>query len=84
MSPEQETHLKTIIKIVSELLDDKYRKGQAEHGGNLFDMSARELIYQNIFEHIDGLTYCITALSKIDDVVEKYQAYPSQEQNKGG
>ena len=37
MSHDQEAHLAAIKKEFCELTDVKYRKGQAEHGGNVWE-----------------------------------------------
>jgi hypothetical protein len=67
MTPEQEAHLSSIIKRVGEFLNDKYRKGQEEHGGNLFDLTARQLLLESINESIDDLTYKLTLLDKLPE-----------------
>lgn len=36
MTPEQERHLSEIKGRIADGIDAKYRKGQAEHGGNLW------------------------------------------------
>lgn len=36
MTPEQETHLAGIKTTFCAQVDDKYRRGQQEHGGNLW------------------------------------------------
>jgi hypothetical protein len=37
MTQEQENHLQSIKDKVCQLIDTKYRKGVAEHGGNLWE-----------------------------------------------
>jgi hypothetical protein len=36
VTPEHEAHLQRIISAVTSEIDAKYRKGQEEHGGNLW------------------------------------------------
>jgi hypothetical protein len=36
MTPEQEAHLRAIQGAFCKGVDDKYRRGQAEHGGDLW------------------------------------------------
>lgn len=67
MTPEQENHLRQIQEQSSQALDIKYRKGQAEHGGNLFDKSARELLEEALAENTDQRVYILTALEKLDN-----------------
>ena len=56
MSPEQESHLARIKQKTLQLLDRKYRKGQAEHGGNLWEIN---LLDAAIDEAIDQVTYLL-------------------------
>jgi hypothetical protein len=37
MTPEREAHLQAIKDRICEKIDKKYRAGQAEHGGNLWE-----------------------------------------------
>jgi len=46
-------------------VDSKYRAGQAEHGGNLFDMITVELVDNAILEAIDQVVYLITLRDKL-------------------
>jgi hypothetical protein len=36
MTPEEQAHMKMCVTEFGELMADKYAKGQAEHGGNLW------------------------------------------------
>lgn len=60
MTPEQESHLETIKGNFSRLVDAKYRKGQAEHGGNLFDLGIELLVDAAIDEAVDQIVYLLT------------------------
>jgi hypothetical protein len=60
MTQEQEQHLELIKNETLIRLDKKYRVGQEVHGGNLFDLSPRQLIDEAINEAIDQLTYLLT------------------------
>lgn len=65
MTPEQESHLTRILEMTATKLELKYRKGQLEHQGNLFDLSARELLENAIEEAIDQVVYLMTLRDKL-------------------
>ena len=48
----------------NSLVDAKYRKGQAEHGGDLFKKTKLELIDFTIDEAIDQVVYLLTLKDK--------------------
>lgn len=54
MTQQQEQHLKDIKQFFVDGADKKYRKGQAEHGGNLWD---RDCLKEIVAEAIDLVTY---------------------------
>lgn len=54
MTPEQEVHLQTIKDHFNKLVDKKYRSGQAEHGGNLWE---RDTLHDLTPEIVDAFTY---------------------------
>jgi hypothetical protein len=58
MNEEQESHLWAIKERFVSKLDSKYRAGQGEHGGNLWD---RDVLTDAIDEAIDLVTYLDTA-----------------------
>ena len=62
---EQEEHLNTIKSAFSFLVNDKYRKGQKEHGGNLFDKTPIQLVDNALDEAIDQVVYLITLRDKL-------------------
>lgn len=65
MNYEQEQHLKEILDTFAMECSRKYRTGQKEHGGNLFDMSAVNLIENIICEAIDLYVYAYTLREKL-------------------
>lgn len=67
MTPEQEKHLKDIIEETSKRINLKYRKGQAEHGGDLKDMQTYKLLDNAIDEAIDQIVYLLTLRNSILD-----------------
>lgn len=73
MTETQEKHLQEIVRLSGELIEMKYRKGQEEHGGNLFDLSASDLCDQAIMEAIDQMVYLITLKSKLTDFKAKFE-----------
>lgn len=66
MTAAQERHLESIQFYFSKAVGSKYRKGQEEHGGNLFDMSVLQLIDAALDEAIDQITYLKTLRDKIE------------------
>jgi hypothetical protein len=60
MTPQQEKHLRKIKERFSTLVDDKYRKGQKEHGGDLFEKNKIFLVDCAIDEAIDQVVYLLT------------------------
>jgi len=60
MTDSQEAHLKFIKYKFGALLEPKYRKGQAEHGGSLFDYSKEQLLDFAIEEALDQVNYLLT------------------------
>jgi len=67
MTPEQEEHLLSIKSKFVTLVDSKYRKGQAEHGGDLIDKTLGELVDLAIDEAIDQVVYLTTIKQKLVD-----------------
>ncbi len=65
MTREQEDHLESIKLYFVSASDKKYRAGQAEHGGNLFDMDTIQLLDCAIEEAIDQVVYLITLRQKL-------------------
>lgn len=65
MSVDQEAHLSHILGRVSERLQDKYRAGHAEHGGDLWDQSVLTLVDAGIDEALDQLAYLLTVREKL-------------------
>jgi hypothetical protein len=65
MSGEQERHLNSLIESFETAARSKYRKGQQEHGGNLW--TKRGLIDMAIDEAIDQVIYLLTLKKQIED-----------------
>lgn len=65
MSVDQEAHLEQILDDTKRLMSEKYRAGQAEHGGNLFDLSPERLLDEAILEAIDQVVYLLTLKQKL-------------------
>lgn len=64
MTDEQEAHLARVKARFSADLDAKYRDGQAEHGGNLWEKpGALEQAYAEV---LDLATYLITLMEQRD------------------
>ena len=80
MTPEQEQHLHTIKETFDIWVDRKYRAGQKEHGGNLFDLSFESLLDNAIDECVDQFVYLLTIrqslVEKRIDKQMKQSTYP--------
>lgn len=46
-------------------VEDKYKKGVEEHGGNLWEMNIFDLLDNAISETIDQYTYLVTLRNKL-------------------
>lgn len=71
MTDEQEQDLQEIQGLFHSLVDEKYRAGQKEHGGNLWNQTAEKLIHNAIEEAIDQFTY----LKTLHDKIQSQQQY---------
>lgn len=65
MTEEQEKHLLEIKESFEILVDAKYRKGQLEHGGALFDKSSEWILDAALDEAIDQVVYLLTLKQKL-------------------
>lgn len=65
MTTEQRLHAENLAKQFTELMLAKYEKGQAEHGGNLWESDKQTLIYNAIDEAIDQVVYLLTLREKL-------------------
>lgn len=65
MNKEQEEHLANIKDDFATLVDEKYRKGAAEHGGDLINLGPSKLIDMAIDEAIDQVVYLLTLRDQI-------------------
>lgn len=64
MTPEQKIHMAFIAGEAYARITDKYEKGQAEHGGNLWDQSSDQLLENAIMEAVDQVIYLLTIREK--------------------
>lgn len=64
MSSDQEAHLFRITSKAVALINTKYRKGQAEHGGDLFAKSG--IIDMAIDEAVDMVVYLLTLKEQLE------------------
>ncbi len=65
MTDKQECHLNDIKLYFESLVDKKYRKGAAEHGGDLQSLTKLQLVDAAIEETIDQFTYLQTLRAKL-------------------
>lgn len=71
MSAEQEQHLLDIKDYFLTVVDPKYRKGQAEHGGTLLNKSCLWLIDESIKEVVDQFVYLVTLKQQLLSIIDK-------------
>lgn len=60
MTDAQERHLASIKALFDSAVDAKYRAGQREHGGNLWDQATLQLVDAAIEEAIDQYVFLVT------------------------
>jgi hypothetical protein len=65
MTPEQTDHVRRIDRQMSRRLHVKYAKGASEHGGNIWDLTAMELLDNAIDEAADQIVYLSTLRDKL-------------------
>ena len=65
MTPEQESHLTSITEWFREEVDEKYRQGQKEHGGSMWEKPG--MLRSAIEEALDQVTYLKTLHDQIAD-----------------
>jgi hypothetical protein len=66
MTPSQEAHLARMKEAFLVLMDDKYRKGCAEHKGTLLDMPSLQRLKEVRAELLDAFTYIQTEIEKME------------------
>jgi hypothetical protein len=65
MTTNQESHLQSVKDQFVREVDAKYRKGAAEHGGNLTDAPTLLLLEWLMEEAVDQYVYACTAKAKL-------------------
>lgn len=65
VTPEQETHLECLKLQFGLWADKKYRNGQREHGGNLWENTPIRLVELAIDEAVDQVAYLLTLRDKL-------------------
>ena len=65
MTPQQENTLKDLMLVIPVMVNDKFRRGDKEHHGDIQDMSVGELLANANDELLDGLIYCLLAAKKL-------------------
>lgn len=79
MTPERERHLRDIKHWFLSDVDIKYRKGQAEHGDDLFKKA--NLIDDALEEVLDLAVYLFTLRDQIKNVQTKFDELYGQTNN---
>jgi len=65
MTNDQWNHINQIVKYFHVNALTKYENGQKEHGGNLWEKSAIELVENALDEAIDQVIYLTTLRDKL-------------------
>lgn len=65
MRPEQEQHLEDIKSRFVNFVDFKFRAGAKEHGGDLRDLTAAQLVHAAKEEAVDLFVYLDTLEEKL-------------------
>lgn len=68
MTPQQEAHVKRINREFGDRMEMKYRAGQAEHGGNLWEKDVEFLLDNAILEAIDQFVYLISLRERLNTI----------------
>ena len=71
MTEDQEKHLAEIQNAFYKHCDAKYRKGQEEHGGDLFEKTPLELLDMAIDEAVDQVVYLFTLKQTLCKALEE-------------
>ena len=64
MTEEQKLHVTKITDIISDLTYKKYAAGAKEHNGNVWDMSEKDLDWEELMEVLDLAVYKLTRMIK--------------------
>lgn len=67
MNVKAEAHLAQVKEQFLHFVDDKYRKGQLEHGGYLTDKTIEQLTDLALDEAIDQVVYLLTLRNKLNE-----------------
>ena len=68
MTPEREAHLIRIKAAFLREVDRKYREGQREHGGDLFDHTSLWLVEHAMEEALDEYVYLFTLRERLQQM----------------
>lgn len=63
-------HLLQIQMAASDMLEAKYRRGQAEHGGSLWGAPTAKIVESSLEEATDQLTYLLTLRQQMRIIME--------------
>lgn len=74
MTPDQISHLASLLDRFASLTSAKYEKGAEEHTGNVWDASLLTLIDNAIEESIDQFVYLMTIRDKVVTVESTNEA----------
>ena len=69
MNKAQRAHSKHIADTFVKLQQEKYEKGQKEHGTTLYELDPLWLLEQAREEFIDGFTYVQTVIDLLEDQI---------------
>ena len=70
MEPEVERHLSRVLSAAVYRINEKYRKGQKEHGEHLWERPVDYILGQAIDEAIDQVVYLLTLRERLSKEAE--------------
>lgn len=65
MEPDAVKHVVGLSREFNAMMITKYTKGQAEHGGHLWEMDSQALLDEAINEAVDQVVYLLTLRRKL-------------------
>lgn len=76
MTQDHEEHLGYLLERVLVQMDEKYRKGQIEHGGRLWAKNPLGITRESVMEAIDQFVYLETFSKQFEDFLHMVVEHP--------
>jgi hypothetical protein len=68
MTEQQESTLKDLMLIIPVMVNDKFRRGDKEHGSDIQDMTVTDLMDNLSDELVDAIIYALLAVKKLREI----------------